>query len=237
MTTEKLSLKRMLVKAWPLAIKHIWLLTAVVSAWLLLSLLLESLAGGFDRYVLDPNDSFMQSMQKISTAPAGLHPLLKGLLNAVIVVFFSLGLYKMCLQIVDDLGPRLADFTLFPRKLVQFFLAGLFIQVVTLLGYLFFIVPGFIFLVRFQFTGYFIVEENCSAKQALVKSWQLTKGYTGKLLLFILLITVLISLGLLALGVGFFVAFAWVILTQALIYRFLLQQKPHLQAKKDLLEE
>lgn len=102
------------------------------------------------------------------------------------------------------------------------FLAGL----ITLVGFIFFIVPGIYFMLRFMFASYVIVDEDLKIGESLKRSSQLTKGVKLKLFLFILVVFGMFLLGVIAFGVGTYIVSIVVSLALAHIYMQLADAAP-----------
>ena len=81
-----------------------------------------------------------------------------------------------------------------------------------------------IFLMRFYFAAFFMVEKDMPAFEALSTSWQCTKGKTLKVLLLGLAGIPIMLGGVLALGVGIFPAMLILYLMWASAYRQMIQQ-------------
>ena len=79
--------------------------------------------------------------------------------------------------------------------------------------------------IRYAFVDLFILEKNCTISQALVLSWDVTKGHFWRMMLFWCAMIILIILGVLAFFIGFFIAFPIVILMRAHLFKALLESK------------
>jgi len=84
------------------------------------------------------------------------------------------------------------------RMLIAMGLSG----VITVFGFLFFIIPGFYFMLRFMFVPLVVVDEDLKPLDALGRSGDLTKGIKGELFGLGLAFLGLSLLGVLAFGVG-----------------------------------
>jgi hypothetical protein len=80
------------------------------------------------------------------------------------------------------------------------------------------IIPGIIAVIRFSMFGFFIVEGEGSPWEALKRSFALTKGLFWKLLGFSIVLGLIDVVGILALGVGIFVAMPVTLLALAHVY-------------------
>lgn len=107
--------------------------------------------------------------------------------------------------------------------LFRYFLGNIIYGVIAFLGFLLFIVPGIILVLRLFYFSYFMIEQRLPLIAALQASWKLTQGRTGQLFLFSLIQAAIVIVGMLALGVGVLVAFPVIILAEAYIYYFMKQ--------------
>jgi len=97
-------------------------------------------------------------------------------------------------------------------------LANLLVVVITIIGTVFFILPGIIFGCRLAFTPYLVVERKMEVIGAVKGSWRLTKGYTWRVFLTGLLAIPIFIAGLLCCCVGIIASMMWVGLAFASLY-------------------
>lgn len=79
--------------------------------------------------------------------------------------------------------------------------------------------------IRLQYGGYLVVDKALGPIVAIQRSWALTEGHTGRLVLLGLTFIGIVLLGLLALGVGVLVALSVTMLANAFVYRKLLSHR------------
>ena len=128
--------------------------------------------------------------------------LLIGIVFWIINTTLLLGVIAIVLKFAKNEKPVIQD--LFSKKHIFFkyiFSNALFVML-TLVGFLFFIIPGTILAIRLQFFVYFIVENEVGPIDAIKKSWNLTRGSFWNIFLFGLLAAAIQILGALALLVG-----------------------------------
>jgi len=134
-------------------------------------------------------------------------------------IIFSLGFMKIALKFYDNEKPEISDiFSQYPLFL-KYLLATILSVIIVTLGLILFIVPGIIFAIRFWFFGYFIVDKNLGAIESLKKSWEITKGNTWNLFIFLILLALINILGFLALVIGLLLSVPTTLLAQAFVYR------------------
>jgi uncharacterized membrane protein len=82
-------------------------------------------------------------------------------------------------------------------------------------GWIFFILPGFIALLRFAFFPYFIIDKNVGPIAALKMSWEATKDHVWEMFAFWVAIRVLVSI---AFFTWFGIILSWPLSTLAYAY-------------------
>ena len=121
------------------------------------------------------------------------------LISAVVIMLFlvglDLGFKKIALNIHDRHESSVKDlftsFSLTPKALVGWVLYALMVWI----GWIFFVLPGFIALLRFAFFPYFIVDKNAGPIDALKMSWSVTKDHVWDMFAFWVAIKIIIYLG------------------------------------------
>ena len=128
--------------------------------------------------------------------------LLIGIVFWIINTTLLLGVIAIVLKFAKNEKPVIQD--LFSKKhlFFKYIFSNTLVTILTIVGLLFFIVPGIILAVRSQFFAYFIVENEIGPIDAIKKSWNLTKGSFWNIFLFGLLAVGVQILGALALLVG-----------------------------------
>ena len=112
--------------------------------------------------------------------------LILGLFVLSVIFTIDLGFIKICLDIHDTGKAQLKTLFSYVHRAVQG-VSLMFLYILgTLLGLLFFIVPGVIFAIRSMFALYFFVDKDMSVIDAFQKSFHITKGYTISLLPFVI---------------------------------------------------
>jgi len=104
-------------------------------------------------------------------------------------------------------------------------LANLLVAVIVGIGVVFLIVPGIIFACKLAFVPYLVVEGKMEAIEAVKASWEMTRGYAGRIFLIGLLAIPISIAGLLCFGVGIIVANMWIGLASASLYHAVVMTK------------
>lgn len=107
-------------------------------------------------------------------------------------------------------------------KFIPYVIGTIYYSLIVFAGIILLIIPGIIWAIRYQFYSYLIIDKGMSPKEALVKSKEMTKGKTLKLLGFGIILFLINLLGVLALVVGLFVSIPVSMLAIALAYKKLL---------------
>lgn len=145
------------------------------------------------------------------------------ILFMIISVLVSLGFYKIILDLVDGKkteireGVRAVTLRKFTNALAASFLYG----IISLVGLIFFIIPGIIFIVRFQFCIVAVIDKDLSIMDSLKYSWRITKNNFWRFILLGLISFGLILAGLIALLIGVFVAIMIIDIAYVVAYRIL----------------
>jgi len=137
----------------------------------------------------------------------------------VVQMLVSIGLIVISLRFVDGKKPEIADLYKHYNYLLTYFLSSLVYGLIVLVGLILLIVPGVIWAIRLQFYQYFIVDKNMGPLVSIKASGRITKGHTWNLFLLGLIFIGLSIVGLIAFGIGFFIAWPVIMLATAYVYR------------------
>ncbi len=145
-------------------------------------------------------------------------------LLAMLVVWFVelaalLGMARVALRLRDADSASLDDFTGAVSGVPTAYLASVLWSIVVCVGLVLFFVPGVWIAVRLQFWPIVIAEGERNPVEAMRRSLAITRGHFWRLLGFGVLAQIVMLLGLLALGVGVFVACPVVTQAWADVYR------------------
>ena len=121
------------------------------------------------------------------------------LISAVILALFFIGLdlgfKKVSLELHDrdesSVRSLFSCFQLAPKSLVAWALYCAMVWI----GWLFFILPGFIALLRFAFFPYFIIDKNAGPIDALKMSYEVTKDHVWDMFAFWVALKIMVYLG------------------------------------------
>jgi hypothetical protein len=144
------------------------------------------------------------------------------LISAVVLAIFFIGLdlgfKKIALDLHDrgdsSLKAMFSCFSLAPKALVGWALYCLMVWI----GWLCFILPGFIALLRFAFFPYFIIDKNVGPIAALKMSYEVTKDHVWDMFAFWVAIKIIVYIGFLG-WIGIILTWPLSTLAYAFFYR------------------
>lgn len=148
------------------------------------------------------------------------------LINAITMVLgmvVMLGIIHISLKLYRNQPATLADLWSQFKLLLPYLGANILYGLIVFGGLLLFIVPGIIWMIRYFYFSYFMVDQGLRPMAALKKSAQITHGQIWNLLLFTVLQLLIVYLGVLALGVGLLVTIPIAFMAEVYIYQFLLK--------------
>jgi hypothetical protein len=163
--------------------------------------------------------AYQSGISIMSMVSANIIPLLiSAVVLAVFFVGFDLGFKKIALGLHDrdesSVKAMFSCFGLAPKALVGWILYCLMVWV----GWLFFVLPGFIALLRFAFFPYFIIDKNVGPIEALKMSYDVTKHHVWDMFAFWVVIKVIVYMGFLS-WIGIMITWPLSTLAYAFFYR------------------
>ncbi len=171
--------------SWRLCKSQIWILAGLLIGYMLISFTLSV---------------FMTPLNK---SLSGV--IVSQVINWVISVIFSLGYAKNMLQTIDGEEPQFSAYLQPIGKIINMIIATVLVCFAVVVGFVLLIIPGFYFLIRLQFVSLYILEEDAGPIEAIQKSWRLTQGKMGFLVMLLLTQLLLVVIGVCLLGVGLLV--------------------------------
>ena len=145
-------------------------------------------------------------------------------------IIVSIGLITIALKFLDEKEPKFEDLFSFKPFFWKYLGASLLTGLVVWAGFMLLIVPGIYWALKFQFFGYFVVEQGSDPVEAMRKSSRITKSVKWKLLGFGIVIALINIVGAMCLVVGLFVTVPTTLLAYSSVYRKLLSQTESAQA-------
>jgi uncharacterized membrane protein len=140
------------------------------------------------------------------------------LIGILVQTFFQAGWMKMWLDTARGKSPNFADAFGGLRRFGPMLLLVLLSTVAILGGTLLFVIPGVILGIGFMFAGWFVVDQNMGAVEAMKASWSATSGQRLKLFGFGIALMGVIILGYLACCIGVMAALPVAQLATGIVY-------------------
>jgi uncharacterized membrane protein len=128
------------------------------------------------------------------------------LVNLALGTFVSMGVTAFYLAAHDNPDSVSLSSLWHPRPFWKFLGASILLGLAIAIGIILLIVPGIIFSLMFLFTTFIVIERELGPIEAMKESNRITRGHKWPLLGFVLVLTLINLLGLLALVVGLLVS-------------------------------
>jgi uncharacterized membrane protein len=140
----------------------------------------------------------------------------------------EIGIVKITLCFCDEEKPEFR--LLFSAKGCFWKYVGLAIifHLIKIAGFLLFIIPGFVWSVKYGFGYYFVIDKGYGPLKALTASGQTTRGVKWDIFTFNIICHCLNVLGVVCLLFGFFATYPVVLVAKTLVYRQLIAQSPEM---------
>jgi len=140
------------------------------------------------------------------------------LVLALFFVGLDLGFKTIALDIYDRDGSKVdklfSQLKAIPQGLIAWILYGIMVWI----GFMFFIIPGFIALLRFAFFPFFIIDKKADAIDSLKMSYHATNGYIWDIFAFFVLVKIIVYLCFLS-WIGVILTWPLSTLAYAYVYR------------------
>lgn len=128
------------------------------------------------------------------------------LIGIVFSLIFGLGYAKNLLQAYDGEEPQFSAYSQQFGKIITYFVTSILYSIIVAIGTVILIIPGIYLALRLQFCYLYIVDENAGIIDSLKKSWAATEGQVIPLFVLALAFIGLMIVGIIALGIGIFIA-------------------------------
>ncbi|MFA9261997.1 MAG: DUF975 family protein [Undibacterium sp.] len=165
--------------------------------------------------------SYLSEAQYKDIEPTGSIFALVGLF---LRVWLNFNLLVITIRLFDGEVPKWSDLFVWRRETLSYVGASILYGVIIMLGLIAFVIPGLYFMIKYSFYGFLIADKKVGAFDALKQSGQLTDGVKWLLIGFTLASIGVIFLGILAFGIGIFIAAPVVSLALIFVYRSLYDQ-------------
>jgi uncharacterized membrane protein len=159
--------------------------------------------------------SMFFNMQYVGTFTTGLFNFIYGVL---VLMPVSYGASWVYLKAVRGEPFRVQDMFFAYQSFGNILLANVLVFLIVGAGFIMLIVPGIIFACKLSFVPYLVMDEKMEAVDAVRKSWNMTKGFTGTIFLMGIVSFFVALGGLICFIIGIFPATIWISLAFAAIY-------------------
>ncbi len=185
MKTE-LIISDVLRASWKYTKSQIWILAGLFIGYMIIALIIGAL--------FTPSNS----------STIGI--IITEIVSILIALTFTLGYVKNCFQTLDGEEPQFSAYVQEFHKIFTYLFTNIIVAVIVAIGLCLLVLPGIYLGIRLQFSLALIVEEDAGVIESLKKSWALTKGHMGSLILLLLTMICVLIVGAILLGIGIFVA-------------------------------
>ena len=141
------------------------------------------------------------------------------LLNWLLNMIIAVGLLNISLNLVNNNTADYKDLVNKTNLLGKYILGSILYGFIVLAGFILLIIPGIVWLIKYQYLGLLIIDKNMSPKQALKRSGEITKGKKLKLLWLFILLFLFNALGTLPFFVGLLITIPVSSLVVVYVYR------------------
>lgn len=139
-------------------------------------------------------------------------------------IIVSIGLIAIALKFLDKQDPKFEDLFSFKPYFWKYLGASILTGLVVWVGFMLLIVPGIYWALKFQFFGYFVVEQGREPVEAMRMSSRITHSVKWKLFGFGLVLALINIVGTICLFIGLLVTVPITLLAYSFVYRKLLEQ-------------
>jgi len=146
---------------------------------------------------------------------------LMNIVSFVVGTFVGLGLIAFALKAEKGVETLSLKDLWAPEHFWRYLGVTVLVAVITVLGFILFIIPGIVAMVTLLFASYIVVDRGMGPWEAIKESGRITEGHRWKLLGFVLVLVGLNILGAVALGVGLLVTIPVTMLSMVYTYRIL----------------
>lgn len=137
----------------------------------------------------------------------------------VVQIIISMGLIHISIKFIKSEKPVFSDLFAKANKIIDYVASSIVYSIIVTIGFILLIAPGVIFMIRFQFYQYLIIEKNKGPIEALKISWRMTKGSVWNLILFWILVMLVNIAGAIALGIGLLASIPVTMIAMAWVYK------------------
>lgn len=138
-----------------------------------------------------------------------------------LAIFLAIGLLRIVIAIADDKQPEFGLLFSGMDVFLNYLFVTILYSIIVFAGFILLIFPGVIWMLKFMFAPWLVVDQKMGPIEALKKSAEMTSGMKWDLLGFQAVAFVVSMLGVLALYIGMLVTTPLVMIATAALYRHL----------------
>lgn len=206
----KFNIKEALKQGWDLTKKHFWLMLGIGVLSMLVSYAIEGVKYLF--LGMSQHSGFMY-----------LPYLLFLIAGFVASLILSFNTYRMIFDMIDGKGAKIMDLfkwdDTIAKRLGKWLLANIAVGLIVFVGFIFLIIPGIYFAIKYAYVNMLMVEKDMTIGEAFKKSADMTQGEKWHLLGLFAICVVAVIVGMLLLVVGIIPAIMIVAFANTLVYR------------------
>jgi hypothetical protein len=150
---------------------------------------------------------------------SGLAGVSSFVVSTVLSMLVAMGWLSFLIKAHDDAASAALSDLWHPRKFWSYLGTTILLVLLTVAGFVLFIVPGLMALTAFFFAPYFVVDKGLSPVEALKASARITKGNRLRILALIAAVALVSLLGVVALIIGLLVAIPFTAIANMHAYR------------------
>ena len=140
-------------------------------------------------------------------------------LSALVQIVFGISTTAIALKLYRGEPVRVAEVFYTHGKFKNYIIAGILYLLILFGGFILFIIPGFVWMVKYQFFPWLLVDKNLKPVEALRASARMTRGNKWKLFWYWIVSIGVSLVGLAVVGVGIIPAAALVFLGYTFLYK------------------
>ncbi len=149
----------------------------------------------------------------------GIINLLLVIVAVVLSLLVSIGMIKLTLEALDGRVLAYAELFRHGRYMINLIIGSILYTLILVVGLVLLVIPGIIWGIMFSQFFFLIVDKDLGPIESLKASAKITKGARWDLLALVIVSTLVLHLGFIALGIGIFVAAPLVNIAYAFVYR------------------
>lgn len=204
------TIKEALSYGWETLKKNFWFLVGVFAFIIVVSGIVSSISEYATKHNMDAISAVVQ------------------LLGFLIQLMLGIGSTRIALDIYNGTPTSFKKLFVLDKTFLPYLGATLLYMIIVIVGFVLLIIPGFMWMIKYQLYPWLVIDKGMSSREAIKASGVITKGSRNKLLLFWITSLGISFVGILIVGVGLFPAVALLFMASAYIYKKLSTKLDHI---------